>query len=143
MAGTLRQGQSEFFQLPACQHGSDLRCRPSPTARLELLDTNTGLPAGPLYLLGVIPLIQQRPLPPGFRSTFRDWAGEETDHPREVFEAALAHVVRNRVEAAYARSDLFERRRVLMDDWARYLAQGPEQDGSTISASGGQARGVK
>ena len=63
-------------------------------------------------------------VPHGFRSTFRDWAGEETDHPREVIEAALAHVVRNRVEAAYARSDLFERRRVLMDDWARYLAQG-------------------
>ena len=48
----------------------------------------------------------------------------KTDHPREVIEAALAHVVRNRVEAAYARSDLFERRGVLMDDWARYLAQG-------------------
>ena len=41
-----------------------------------------------------------------------------------MIEAALAHVVRNRVEAAYARSDLFERRRVLMDDWARYLVQG-------------------
>ena len=41
-----------------------------------------------------------------------------------MIEAALAHVVRNRVEAAYARSDLFERRRVLMDDWACYLAQG-------------------
>ena len=65
-------------------------------------------------------------VPHGFRSSFRDWAGEETDHPREVIEAALAHVVRNRVEAAYARSDLFERRRVLMDDWARYLAQGSE-----------------
>ena len=64
-------------------------------------------------------------VPHGFRSTFRDWAGEETDHPRGVIEAALAHVVRNRVEAAYARSDLFERRRILMDDWARYLAQGP------------------
>ena len=63
-------------------------------------------------------------VPHGFRLTFRDWAGEETDHPREVIEAALAHVVRNRVEAAYARSDLFERRRVLMDDWARYLDQG-------------------
>ena len=63
-------------------------------------------------------------VPHGFRSTFRDWAGEETDHPREVIEAALAHVVRNRVEAAYARSDLFERRRLLMDDWSRYLAQG-------------------
>ena len=61
-------------------------------------------------------------VPHGFRSTFRDWAAEETDHPREVIEAALAHVVRNRVEAAYARSDLFERRRVLMDDWALYLA---------------------
>ena len=63
-------------------------------------------------------------VPHGFRSTFRDWAGEETDHPREVIEAALAHVVRNRVEAANARSDLLERRRVLMDDWARYLVQG-------------------
>ena len=67
-------------------------------------------------------------VPHGFRSTFRDWAGEETDHPREVIEAALAHVVRNRVEAAYARSDLFERRRILMDDWARYLAQGLAKD---------------
>ena len=61
-------------------------------------------------------------VPHGFRSSFRDWAAEETDHPREVIEAALAHVVRNRVEAAYARSDLFERRRRLMDDWAAYLA---------------------
>ena len=51
-----------------------------------------------------------------------------TDHPREVIEAALAHVVRNRVEAAYARSDLFERRRILMNDWARYLAQGRRED---------------
>ena len=57
-------------------------------------------------------------VPHGFRSSFRDWAAEETDHPREVVEAALAHVVRNPVEAAYMRSDLFERRRRLMDDWA-------------------------
>ena len=58
----------------------------------------------------------------GFRSSFRDWAAEETDHPREVIEAALAHVIQNKVEAAYARSDLFERRRRLMDDWAVYLS---------------------
>ena len=45
-----------------------------------------------------------------------------------MIEAALAHVVRNRVEAAYARSDLFERRRLLMDDWSRYLAQGSGDD---------------
>ena len=64
----------------------------------------------------------------GFRSWFRDWAAEETDHPREVIEAALAHVVQNKVEAAYARSDLFDRRRRLMNDWAANLdghADGP------------------
>ncbi len=57
---------------------------------------------------------------PGFRSSFRNWAAERTDHPREVIEATLAHVVTNKVEAAYARSDLFERRPLLMDDWAVY-----------------------
>ena len=67
-------------------------------------------------------------VPHGFRSSFRDWAAEETDHPREVIEAALAHVVQNKVEAAYRRTDLFERRRILMGDWARYLAQGTATD---------------
>ena len=67
----------------------------------------------------------------GFRSSFRDWAAERTDHPREVIEAALAHVVPNKVEAAYARSDLFERRRRLMDEWASYL---DGQDGSDNEA---------
>ena len=61
-------------------------------------------------------------VPHGFRSSFRDWAAERTDHPREVIEAALAHVVQNQVEAAYARSDLFERRRRLMDEWSCYLS---------------------
>ena len=61
-------------------------------------------------------------VPHGFRSSFRDWAAEETNHPREVVEAALAHVVGNQTEAAYARSDLFERRRLLMDEWADYLS---------------------
>ena len=60
-------------------------------------------------------------VPHGFRSSFRDWAAEETDHPREVIEAALAHAVGNRTEAAYARSDLFDRRRRLMDEWTDYL----------------------
>ena len=71
-------------------------------------------------------------VPHGFRSSFRDWAAEGTDHPREVIEAALAHVVRNRVEAAYARSDLLDRRCVLMDDWARYLAQGMEEESESF-----------
>ena len=70
-------------------------------------------------------------VPHGFRSSFRDWAAERTDHPREVIEAALAHVVGNKVEAAYARSDLFERRRRLMDDWAEYLAGEHRPEDST------------
>ena len=57
-------------------------------------------------------------VPHGFRSSFRDWAAETTDHRREVIEAALARALANQTEAAYARSDLFERRRRLMDEWA-------------------------
>lgn len=56
----------------------------------------------------------------GFRSTFRDWTAERTRHPREVAEAALAHAIGNKVEAAYRRGDLFEKRRRLMNDWAKY-----------------------
>ncbi len=61
-------------------------------------------------------------VPHGFRSSFRDWAAECTDAPREVCELALAHVNGDRVEAAYRRSDLFDRRRALMADWAAYVA---------------------
>ena len=60
-------------------------------------------------------------VPHGFRSSFRQWAAECTNYPREVCEEALAHVNPNRFEAAYQRSDLFERRRRLMEDWARYV----------------------
>lgn len=59
----------------------------------------------------------------GFRSTFRDWAGECTPHPRDVCEQALAHSLGNAVEAAYRRGDLFEKRRALMDDWAAYATR--------------------
>lgn len=57
----------------------------------------------------------------GFRSTFRDWCAEVTNHPREVAESALAHVLKDKTEAAYQRGDLFEKRRVLMNEWTDYL----------------------
>ena len=56
----------------------------------------------------------------GFRSTFRDWAAERTNYPREVAEMALAHSVGDKVEAAYRRGDLFDKRRRIMDDWAKF-----------------------
>ena len=61
-------------------------------------------------------------VPHGFRSSFRQWAAERTNIPREVAEFALAHVVGDAAERAYQRSDLFDRRRDLMDAWARYVA---------------------
>jgi integrase len=60
----------------------------------------------------------------GFRSTFSDWAAERTAYPREVVEMALAHAVENKVEAAYRRGDLFDKRRRLMDAWAGFC-KGP------------------
>ena len=62
----------------------------------------------------------------GFRSTFRDWASEETAYPGPVAEMALAHTIESKVEAAYRRGDLFEKRKPLMADWAAYCA-GPKE----------------
>ena len=62
-------------------------------------------------------------VPHGFRSSFRDWAAECSDAPREVCELALAHVNSDRVEAAYRRTDLFERRRVLMEEWSGFVGR--------------------
>ena len=61
-------------------------------------------------------------VPHGFRSSFRDWVAECTDTPHTVMEAALAHAVRDKEEAAYGRSNLVERRRVSMEQWAEYLS---------------------
>jgi integrase len=58
----------------------------------------------------------------GFRSTFRDWAAERTDFPNEVVEMALAHTIGNKVEAAYRRGDLFDKRRQLAESWAAFCA---------------------
>jgi integrase len=61
----------------------------------------------------------------GFRSTFCDWAAEETHYPAEVVDMALAHKVSDKVEAAYRRGDLFQKRRQLMDDWSKFCATPP------------------
>jgi integrase len=72
----------------------------------------------------------------GFRSAFRDWVGNETHFPREIAEAALAHVVGNKVEAAYRRSDALEKRRALMQAWADYIERRPAS--TVVSIVGGK-----
>ena len=87
-------------------------CFPAPAGRKPMSDSTL---SKLLRELGI------DAVPHGFRSTFRDWCSEAAHAPREVAEACLAHVVRG-VEGAYARSDLLDRRRKLMDRWAAYLA---------------------
>jgi integrase len=68
----------------------------------------------------------------GFRSTFRDWAAEQTSYPHEMCEIALAHAVGNKVEAAYRRGDMMEKRRRLMADWAAYCEKPPATKGDNV-----------
>ena len=75
-----------------------------------------------------------RAVPHGFRSSFRDWCGE-TGVDREVAERCLAHAIGNAVESAYARSDLFDRRVKVMEDWACYLARNPVDEGGAPPAT--------
>jgi integrase len=81
----------------------------------------------PLSNMGMMMLLRRMKRPEltvhGFRSTFRDWAAEATNHPREVAEQALAHALPSAVEAAYRRGDLFDERRRLMEDWADFCGR--------------------
>lgn len=70
----------------------------------------------------------------GFRSTFRDWARERTNYPRDIVETSLAHTVKDRTEAAYLRGDALEKRRQLMGAWERYCARPAEAAGGTVTA---------
>lgn len=91
-------------------------------------DTNlvfVGAKGGPLSdmtLSAVLRRMKAPCVPHGFRSTFRDWAAERTTYPNEMAEMALAHTISSKVEAAYRRGDLFEKRRRMMDDWAKFCA---------------------
>ncbi len=82
-----------------------------------------GKPLSNMAFLEVLRRMEVEVTTHGFRSTFRDWAAEITAFPREVAEQALAHTVSNKVEAAYRRGDLFEKRRKLMDAWSDYCAR--------------------
>jgi integrase len=72
----------------------------------------------------------------GMRSSFRDWAAETTSSPREVAEMALAHVVGSKVEQAYLRGTMFEKRRALMQQWATFCTTTPSERGKVVSLQG-------
>jgi integrase len=103
LLGDLQQGKVDDFVFPGGKRG-----RP--------LSTNA--------LLALLKRMERTDITShGFRSTFRDWAAERTNYPREVAEMALAHTVSDKVEAAYRRGDLFEKRRRLMNEWATFCGK--------------------
>jgi len=75
-----------------------------------------------MTLTGLMRRMKVDAVPHGFRSTFRDWVSERTSHPRELAEQALAHVLENKVEAAYRRGDVLEKRRIMMTEWGSFLS---------------------
>lgn len=92
-------------------------------AGTDLVFPNTkGEPLSDMSLTAVLRRMAVGVTAHGFRSSFRDWAGETTAYPREVIEHALAHQLKDKAEAAYARGSLFDKRRRLMDDWAKHCA---------------------
>ena len=82
----------------------------------------TGRPMSDATLSKLVRELGIEAVPHGFRSSFRNWCGDR-GQPREVAEAALAHTIRNKAEAAYARTDLLDRRRRLMEAWCAYLGR--------------------
>jgi integrase len=97
-----------------------------------------GAPGKPLSNMAMLELLRgMRPgaTVHGFRSTFRDWAAERTNYPNHVVEMALAHAIPDKTEKAYRRGELFEKRRKLMDAWARFCAA-PQIEGEVVPMAG-------
>ncbi len=109
----------------------------------DLRDGNSLFPGGkpeePLSNMAILSLLKRMGRDDltvhGFRSSFRDWVAERTSYPSELAEMALAHTVANKVEAAYRRGDMFEKRRRLMNEWARYCAS-PQKIGKVVNIRG-------
>lgn len=87
-----------------------------------------------MSMTAVMRRMEVNAVPHGFRSTFRDWARERTDFARDLAEDALAHVLENKVEAAYRRGDALDKRRIMMESWADFCAANPDaQAASSVS----------
>lgn len=97
-------------------------------------------PLSDMTLTAVLRRMAVDAVPHGFRSTFKDWASERTSYPSELSEMALAHTIVSKVEAAYRRGDLFDRRRDLMRDWAEFCNGLQQDEGSTHRPRGKQTK---
>ena len=122
-----RMKAGKEHRVPLSERAVEIAGRPAARGR-HLLRVLGGRAGKPLTNMAMLELMRgMRPasgyVPHGFRSTFRDWAAERTSYPSEVVEMALAHAIESKVEAAYRRGDLFDKRAHLMRDWAFYTGR--------------------
>jgi integrase len=123
------RGQGEEFIFPGLKDGKPL----SNMAMLNLIGRMNGDRAQSGQARYIDPRQDNAEVTPhGFRSTFRDWAAERTNFPNEIVEMAIAHAIDGKVEAAYRRGDLFDKRRRLMDAWAEFCAKKVDQAGTVL-----------
>lgn len=119
----IRMKAQREHRVPLCPHVLTLLNRIPRFEGEELIFPGyNGKPLSDMTLLKVVRDMGYDFTVHGFRSTFRDWAGETTHHPREVIEHALAHQLKDKAEAAYARGDLLAKRSILMRDWAEFVS---------------------
>jgi integrase len=124
-AGRMKSGKGH--RVPLCARAieilKELQPLTSAVGKFLFAGSRLGKPLSPMAMPRVLlALGRSDTTVHGFRSAFRDWAAEKTDHSGDVIEMALAHAVGNKVARAYQRSDLFEKRRRLMDDWGEFCA---------------------
>ena len=125
-AGRMKSGREHRVPLSPRALEILAEARARRTARTDLIfPGRTGRPMADSSLVHALHRLGIDATVHGYRSSFRDWASERTNAPHAVMEAALAHVIPNKAEAAYARSDLLEKRRDLMERWAAYLSEKP------------------
>ena len=120
-----RMKAKQEHQVPLCTRSLELlEIAKSLDPESEYLFSNKGKPMSNMSMLMMVRRIRTGLTVHGFRSTFRDWVSEETEHSPEVAEMALAHAIGNKVEKAYRRGKLLERRRRLMQDWESFCLTG-------------------
>jgi integrase len=141
-AGRMKGGREH--RVPLCDRALTILREMKPPADIpnagEQFVFSGGKPGRPLSNMAFLMLLRRMGRADltahGFRSSFRDWAAERTNFPSEVPEMALAHVVGNKVEAAYRRGDLFDKRRRLLGAWADFLSKAPADTAKVVSLRG-------
>ncbi|HMF06257.1 MAG TPA: site-specific integrase [Methylocella sp.] len=137
--GRMKAGREHRVPLAARALAILQEMKPAPGAETKFIFAGgrAGKPLSNMALLMLLRRMGRGDLTAhGFRSSFRDWAAERTSFPSEVVEMALAHAVGSKVEAAYRRGDLFDKRRRLMDAWAEFLATAPNERSKVVSRRG-------